>query len=630
MRDATATTFNRGFGTDSVSGGSYIFGATRVWIYALAPALVSMVVFSNTLTNSFAFDDEWMILKNPFIHSLRNLPQVMTTNPWTVTDDASVTGFPYFRPALAGLFVVSYRVFGRTAWGYHLINILIHACVTLLVFLVVKEVSSRLGIAAFCSLLFAVHPVHVEPVAWISAAPELLMSLFALTAFWLYLKYRKTGCTLFLALTSVLYFLALLSKETALALPLVVICCELVRSNDSLPRRGLMRFLAIGSLFAIPTAAYFVLRYNANGSFFLTYEPNFSWHHAILTVPLVAVKYLALLIVPLSYRIHHYTEPVETVASIAFVAPLLILIALALVIRLIRSRVLYFSTVWLAVWMVVPLAALATLLPVYFVQERYLYLPSAAFCLAIAFGLDRLVADRRRGRFVAAVVGVLLVVVWGLVSIRQNRVWNNSITLFEHNVAVDARSPEAHAALALEYFFQRRQAEAEREAIAALELDPNCINGHIALSYMAENTGNLDQAIEHLERLVSRVSERPTNRYVLASVQTKLGWLYAGRKDFVRAEQGLQRATRMVSNPQAAFELARFYLEQGRYDEARELLEETARQVSPRTASVHLQLGRVYDRLGQSERARAVFMKYLDLSPRGKAREEVISRLSHL
>ncbi|HWP42264.1 MAG TPA: tetratricopeptide repeat protein, partial [Blastocatellia bacterium] len=221
-------------------------------------------------------------------------------------------------------------------------------------------------------------------------------------------------------------------------------------------------------------------------------------------------------------------------------------------------------------------------------------------------------------------------IVWAGASLKQNRVWKDNITLFEHNLSADPGSPQARASLALEYFFQRRPAEAEREARAAVELDPNCLDGYIASGYMAENSGAIDQAIEHLERAVSTVSERPANRSVLASIHARLGWLYAKRKEELRAEESFRRAAGMVDDPQILFEMGQFYFEQGRYNEARELFEQTARQVSPRIASVHLRLGRVYDRLGQPDRARHEFMMYLDLSPKGKARKEVMARLSQL
>jgi tetratricopeptide (TPR) repeat protein len=612
-------------------GEASIFGVSRPWAYVLVPAFLAMSVYINTLGNGFAFDDEWMILKNPFIHGLRNLPFVLTTNPWAIGDDSSVSTYPYFRPAVAGLLIVCYRLFGEAAWGYHLVNALIHVGVTLLVFLAVKELTARHRVAVVCSILFAAHPAHVEAVAWISAVPEPLMAMFSLLSFLLYLRYRKTGRRYFIASASGLYFFALLSKETALALPLVIAFCDLFWINGSLPiRERMRRFLAPGVLFAIPVVAFLALRYNATGGMLLTYEPHFSWYYTFLSIPYVAVKYLGLLIIPAGYKIHHYTEPVETISSIAFAGPLLMMIALVQVIRLTRDRTLYFSAAWTALWMALPLAALAAFLPVYFVQERYLYLPSLGFCLAIAVGLDRLARGRRIARIASTGLCALLVVVWAAASITQNRVWKDSITLFEHNVAAGSRSPAAHASLALEYLFQRREVEAGEQARAAIDLGPDQIDGYIALSYIAENTGSLDQAIESLERATSAVSERPVNRYVLSSVYSNLGRLYAKRKEFGRAEESLQRATRMFSDPQASFELGQFYYERGRYTEARDLFEKTARQVSTRVGSVHLGLGRVYDRLGQPDRAQAEFIKYLRLSPRGRAREEVRNRLSQL
>ncbi|HWP44751.1 MAG TPA: hypothetical protein VNO14_15995, partial [Blastocatellia bacterium] len=400
MRAATeAITYDRSLEKYKGSSPGAMPGARLRLAYALIPVFLALAATFNTLNNGFAFDDEWMILRNPFVHSLRNLPLVLTTNPWTSTEESSVSAFPYFRPVLAGLLVVSYRIFGATAWGYHLVNILIHVGVTLLVFIVVKEITGRLAGAAVCSALFAVHPVHAEAVAWISGVPEPLMAIFALPSFWFYLNYRKTGRKLSIAASAVFFLLALMSKETALALPLIVAYCELAWPGDSAPlKKRILQSLALAGLYAMPAAAYFGLRYYVNGSLFLTYEPHFGWQHTLLSMPLAAIKYLALLLLPAGYKIHHYTEPVESIESIAFIGPLLVIIAVALAVRFARVRAISLSAAWLSLWMALPLAAIGAFLPVYFVQERYLYIASMGFCLAVAIGIERLAGRGRAGR----------------------------------------------------------------------------------------------------------------------------------------------------------------------------------------------------------------------------------------
>ncbi|MEK6406419.1 MAG: glycosyltransferase family 39 protein [Acidobacteriota bacterium] len=193
-----------------------------VWrpIYALIPPLLALITSINSLRNGFAFDDEQQLLRNEFIKSLANLPGAFTTSVWSfMGDTASLDPDAYYRPLFTTLFTINYAVFGTTAWGWHLVNVLVHAGVTLLVWLVLKEVTNREGVSAIAAALFAVHPVHAEPVAWISGVTDPWLALFVLPAFYFYLRYHKDGRKRLMAAAVCFYFLALLSKETAIVLP---------------------------------------------------------------------------------------------------------------------------------------------------------------------------------------------------------------------------------------------------------------------------------------------------------------------------------------------------------------------------------------------------------------------------
>src|SRR5262249_8963714 len=130
-------------------------------------------------------------------------------------------------PLFSAFFTINYALFGTQAWGWHLANVLVHAGVAVLVYFAVKEITDRAPLAILTAALFAVHPVHAESVAWTSGITDPLMALFLLPAFSFYVRARRTGRAGFMLLASVLYLLSLLSKETALALPVVIAGCEL-------------------------------------------------------------------------------------------------------------------------------------------------------------------------------------------------------------------------------------------------------------------------------------------------------------------------------------------------------------------------------------------------------------------
>jgi hypothetical protein len=144
--------------------------------YFLVVASLAFLTSLNTISNNFAYDDLWMFVNNPFMHSGRNLPRVLFIDPWTPVDSPGVL-FIYFRPLIAGLHIVEYYLFGTKATAYHLVNVIIHALVTGLVFTVLRKISERPRVAFIAAALFAVHPVHAESVAWISGVPDMLVTL---------------------------------------------------------------------------------------------------------------------------------------------------------------------------------------------------------------------------------------------------------------------------------------------------------------------------------------------------------------------------------------------------------------------------------------------------------------------
>lgn len=626
------------FDSADVSGGSSNKILPHEWhgVYAVIPAMLALLTSINTLWNRFAFDDTYVVLGNEFIKRLSDLPLVFTTSVWAFNTEsltlASTDSF--YRPLFMALFTLNYAMFGTEAWGWHLVNVLAHTGVTLLVWLVLKEVTNRKGLSAIAAAFFAIHPAHSESVAWISGITDPLMALFLLSAFYFYLRFKNSGRKLFVALASVLFLFALLSKETAAALPLMIAYCEIFYFRDALGvRKRVVSAVTLAVVFVAPAAVYFIMRYIAIGRLLTPPGSRFGISLALATAPLVIVKYLGLMLIPAGYSLQHYTTPVGSFLSFSFIGALVLVVAVVVTILLSKSRLLAFAGVWFITWLLPPLAGLRLFDPEYFVQERYLYLPSIGICLALAMGVEWLGARRVfnvSGRMAAAAVATSLLILWSFVYINQNRVWNDTLTLFRHNAASNPGSTPALILLSTEYYVQGNRQKAEEETRRALALDPNCLGALINLSQIAYNEGKLDSAIEHLEDARDAVSEGPQQRGYMSRIYNNLGSLYAERKEFDLAESCLKQSVEILPYPTNWFALGNYYFDRGRYEEALQMYELTQSRTSPRYAPVHLKLGRSYDRLGQVERARDEYNKYLDLAPDAKDRTEVFRRLSQL
>lgn len=603
-------------------------------VYALVPVALAILTSLNTLWCGFATDDSYQVLNNTFIKNPANIPRAFTSSVWAfVSGEIIFTVDSYYRPLFSVLFSINYALFGPVAGWWHLVNVLIHAAVTFLVFLVVNELVERRWLALITAALFAVHPTHVESVAWISGVTDPIMAVFLLATFYCYLRYRKNGSKLMLAAVAGFYFLALLNKETAIAMPVIIAYCEVFYFNETLSfKKRSIRAIPIILLLALPTVAYFLLRYNAINAVLFGSDPRLPLDLALMTTPLAAVKYLALMIIPAGYSYQHYTSLVESMISLSFIAPILLLIAVALAVFIVKSRLMKFAAVWFIVFLAPSLVALRQFDLEYLVQERYLYFASIGFCLALALGIEWLAKKTGQRRLaIAAVMTLAIIVVWGAVSFRQNLVWKDNLTVYKNCVAKAPASPQAHASLSRAYLEASRPRDAEDEAQKALSLDPGYPYAYLSLSYLARVSGNLDKSIDYLEQGVSAVKETPVTRHNLATIHLNLGLLYAQKKNYEKADEHLTRSNEILPRPVAWYYTGQYYFERGRYEDARVMLEQTERRIPRWFAPIHLQLGQVYEQLHQPVQARAAYEKYLEIAPAdAKEREEVQRRLMRL
>ena len=178
-------------------------------------AVLTFIVFANTLKNDFVFDDRYVIIKNPVIQKL-DLREIFTSN-YVPTTDTSIA--PGYRPITTLTFAIDYQIAKLTPLFYHLINILIHSFNAILAFLIALKILNNKISAIFASLVFALHPVQTEAVDAVVGRADLLSVGFAFIAFLIHIKYENYKNRFSL----IFYFLSLFCKETSILLPGVIV-----------------------------------------------------------------------------------------------------------------------------------------------------------------------------------------------------------------------------------------------------------------------------------------------------------------------------------------------------------------------------------------------------------------------
>ena len=179
--------------------------------------IIAFVIFANSLSGEFVYDDGRQIARNPLIQDNALIGKALTSDVWAFKGDGTYTASNYWRPTFTAFHILNFRLFGLSPFGWHLLNVLLHAGICALIFLLLRRWDLSSGLAFAVALVFAVHPVHVESVAWISGSPDLLFSAAFLGSLWFADKWaaeKSGGFNLLIAL--VLYALALGAKEVAM------------------------------------------------------------------------------------------------------------------------------------------------------------------------------------------------------------------------------------------------------------------------------------------------------------------------------------------------------------------------------------------------------------------------------
>jgi protein O-mannosyl-transferase len=463
---------------------------------------VAMLVYGDSLLNDFTQDDELYVVHNQTVTSpsIRGL-----FGPNKVTN--------VFRPVTFSTFALNWAAGGAQPFGYHLVNLLLHAAVTLLLYLLLQallepEPQAR-AVAFAAALLFAVHPIHTEAVASVVGRSELLAGGFLLAAWLLHLRARQIPAL-------ICFLLALLSKESAVVfLPLALIGDYARRKMKPLRRYGWITGLTVlylGVLWRIDGGRF--------GQNYIPFLDNplvvLPANLRILNALRVAWKYVGLHVYPATLSCDYSYDAITLYSNWQHTMPPAVAAAFLLALwvwalRTKRSGWALAGAIYLAGFAV---TANVLILTGTIMAERLAYLPSAGFCLLAALIWIRL---RNYNRTVAWGVFVILGAALAMRTVVRNRDWRDDFTLYSAGVRAVPGSAKMHEALAVQYMHREHLETARNEFETALHIFPDFTAALESYGILQARMGHDQESLRLLERAMSN-SQRGSLNYDFAVV----------------------------------------------------------------------------------------------------------------
>lgn len=592
------------------------------WKWIVPIVAVCVIVFANSLTGEFVYDDMRQILRNSLIQDNSLMGKALTSDVWAFKGDGSVAASNYWRPTFTAWHILNYRLFGQNPFGWHVTNLLLHSGVCVMVYALLRRWAISAMVAFAITVIFAVHPVHVESVSWISGSPDLLFSLAFLASLWFAQTYAETGKTNSLVITIFLYALALGAKEIGIVcLPIYYF---VITGTETKPKKAVDAKTATLTLGAV-AAGYFLLRWAVLGAVSRPPDDAVGLGSAVTSIPEMFAFYLRQIFFPYWTAANYPLEPVTQIGAMNFLVPLLIsAAALAAVFYLAKASP---KGLLAAALFLLPLLTAMNanaFISEQIVHDRYLYLPLLGLLMLVVP-----VAAKYLGEQNVVIVAVILSVFAAVQTVRYNTAWANDLSLWTWTTAVDDSSFSSMQ-------YGSALAEAGRDADSITAFSAAIAKKPVPRGYIGRGRGYLKaKQYQKAEADLLKAIQFPPEKvegYALYQAYEALGIVYSEQRNYDAAIKNFAEARTKLPMYSAALStnLAVVQYQAGQKDSALRELEgartQARKELLPESKAVFFRLGMLYGEMGRKDEARTALREFIDLTTAAKDKDTVQER----
>jgi tetratricopeptide (TPR) repeat protein len=621
----------------------------------LALALITLAVYWPVREQQFVnLDDDLYVTENPYVlHGL-----TWEGARWAFTTSHGT----HWLPLTWLSHMLDCQLFGVNAGALKLVNVAFHIASSLLLFLALKRATAAEGPSAFVAMVFALHPLRVESVAWVAERKDVLSTFFWMLALWAYVQYvKRPGAGRYLWVIA-FFVLGLMAKPMVVTLPFVLLLLDFwplgrtpwsppvhqgVSKAD--PRRVVREKLP---MFALAAGWSVITFWVTHGAGAIVSTEKIPVGLRVTNALMSYGRYLGKMVWPQELAVLYPFSGVWSVSSVAIVTFFLVC-GSVMVVR-VADRHPYLVVGWF--WY------LGTLIPVIgLVQvgvqsmaDRFTYIPSIGILICVAWGVADMAAAKPQMRMAAAVGAAVVVSACAVATRMQLRYWSDSVTLLSRTVAVTAGNPLAQSNLGVALCNQGREYEGIAHLQEAVRLSPNFgyAHGHLGRAYFL--LGRVGEGLDHLRKAVAldpgsalahnnlgialaqegrledaaaEFAEAVRLKPDYALAQIDLGGVLAS---LGRAEEALPHVREAVrlrpDSADAQDNLGYALAALGRYSEARARYEQALR-LNPNHADAHYNLGILFAKEGKINEASVHLQSALQTEPNSKKFRQALDEL---
>ncbi|MEI6608490.1 MAG: tetratricopeptide repeat protein [Deltaproteobacteria bacterium] len=508
-----------------------------------------------------------------YVTENKNIQSGITSNgvQWAF----STTYAQFWHPLTWLSLMFDYQLNGLNAGGYHLTNLILHIMSVLLLFWLFNRMTGAIWRSAFVAALFALHPLHVESVAWIAERKDVLSAFFWMLTLCLYVYYTEKPVTKRYLLVLLCFACGLMSKSMIVTLPLVIILLDYwplgrlqqqkigtdmtdkvpvstnygrqktktkkgalkkniyLTTNQKLSEAKIVGIIPLWQIrekipFFILSAIFTIL------TLYAQYNPSsivFPFSSRIANAPVSFVTYLEKTFWPHDLAIFYPFTDQLSAWQILGTTLLIIVVSAAVIVMVRRMPYLFVGWLWYAI----------TLLPVigivqvgkHAMADRYTYLPLIGISVMLAWGIPLLIKSEETRKTILFPVGVVFLAILAFLTWKQCGYWKNSTELFIHTLQVTKNNDLAHYNLGLALKDQGKMEEAINEFRKTINIKPSSADAHNNMGIILEmHFKKYDEAIYHYRQALQIDSSNPGTHFNLGIALAKNGEVKESIKNF--------------------------------------------------------------------------------------------------